>query len=591
MSNSHRNPPYERVVEDQTATFKPNTRFKTEGNRPSKSNERLFAGKTPEVPVPIPETGVTISNPSPALPTPVSRTTLSPYSSVPVSITRTTLNLVSSTYPATRTSSSVTQQSSSSTISLPSPTAAIHSASVTQKLPTTIIALLAVGSAFFLLGIFIVVKACTRPTRRTRPKPSLPILDDAFADDDLYSPAKADSPIFGGKERMPSQNGNGTPAWTWTQYTEAKATQANPPLPDSHASDQSVSALYTMHPISPGETIGPNDFLFPRPPPSQSVPTTLISNTSQFAMPNLLTTAASRFSIARSVSVYPASPAVPVADGKNYTADGHSILKRSSKIGFRRSRTDMTEVNSRLSRDSFAYDGAALKSPQFLAHSQAEAPSAPVGRTRIKSSYYTPGSYPRMSSLPSSTSTKSSKAKNEDMVEFNIQELPPIQRTNSRKDRDTKALTSALGLASPPMETIPLSPVQTLYPDDSLSVVDVKRLPSQKKHSKKPAVAFSPADTSTALGSLMLVDFGTTVSGLAARLGESIEYGSSKKIPLQHDKPPRVPSPPPLPSLAQMGLEHSNPEAYDEYRSPTYSIFGLYGEDRKSRLSMHSKFG
>ncbi|KAJ4487867.1 hypothetical protein J3R30DRAFT_3432023 [Lentinula aciculospora] len=589
MPTLHQSLAYQRVIDDGTMYFKSSTRSKPEEIQSSKSNEKLFTGKYTDVPVPIPETGITTSNALPAPPT-VSRTTLSPFANVtPVSLlipstfsspTPTTLNLVSDTYTTPKAYSSATMTSS---ISPPSQTTTIQSTSAAHKLPMTTIAVLAVGSAFVLLGIFIILKACTRPTRRTRPKPSLPILDDAFADDDLYNPTKVDSPIFGGNEHLSSQNEDGTPAWTWTQYSGAK-TEAVPPY------SQANSSTHARHPISPAETIGPNDFLFPRPPPSQSVPTTLISNTSHFGIPTVLATTASRFSIARSVSVYPASPLTPASDGKNYTADGHPIIKRSSKIGVRRSRSDMTEVTTRLSRDSLAYDGAALKSPQFLAHFQVEAPTAPVGRTRIKSTYYTPGSYPRISSLPSSTSTKSSKTKGDDIIEFNIQELPPIQRTNSHKNRDTKALTSALGLTSPPMETIPLSPVQTIYPDDSLSMVDVKRMPSQK-HSKKPAVAMSPVDTSTALGSLMLVDFGTTVSGLAARLGESIESNSNKKVPLQYDKPPRVPSPPSLPSLAQMGLEHANPEAYAEYRSPTYSIFGLYGEDRKSRLSMHSKLG
>jgi len=44
-----------------------------------------------------------------------------------------------------------------------------------------------------------------------------------------------------------------------------------------------------------------------------------------------------------------------------------------------------------------------------------------------------------------------------------------------------------------------------------------------------------------------------------------------------------VPSPPPIPSLAQMALAHTNPEDYADYRSPTYSIYGLYEADRKSR--------
>lgn len=448
----------------------------------------------------------------------------------------------------------------------------------THKLSITIIAVLAVGSAFFLLGIFIIIKACTRPTRRTRPKPSLPILDEAFADDNFYGTAKLDSPIFGGTERLSSQTETTLP--TWTYYSEAK-TEPVPPIP---VSNQSVSdTSRALHPIVPGETVGPNDFLFPRPPPSQSVPTALLSSASQFGVSNVLSTAASRFSLARSVSVYPASPIIPVKDSKNYTAEGHPIMKRSSKLAVRRSRSDMTDL-TRMSKDSLAYDGATIKSPQFLVH---EAPSAPVGRTRIKSSYYTPGSYPRMSSLPSSTSTRSYKPKPDNVAEFDIQQLPPIiQRTDSRKDRDTRALTSALGLASPLMETIPLSPTQTLYPDDSLSVVGVKRAPSKKLPA---ALSSATVDTSTALGSLMLMDFGTTdrsLSTLTARFGEPIEYDFSNGKVQNYDRPPRVPSPPPLPTLAQMGLEHADPEGYADYRSPTYSIFGLYGEERKSRLSI-----
>ncbi|KAE9409634.1 hypothetical protein BT96DRAFT_530538 [Gymnopus androsaceus JB14] len=547
----------------------------------------LIAGKYTDLPVPIPESAISTTSPST-----ISRTTLPPAplsllipSSFPSpTLAPTTLYLAPSTH-----ASSASAPHSESTVSimsfssvLPSSTAAASQSSGSpttthKQISVTIITVLAVGSAFFLLGIFIIIKACTRPTRRTRPKPSLPILDDAFADD-FYGSPKMDSPIFGGKERLSSQNEPTVP--TWTYYSEPKS-EPEPvsPVPAYDVAD----TPHALHPIVPGEIVGPNDFLFPRPPPSQSVPTTLLSSSSHFGVPNVLTTAASRFSIARSVSVYPASPALPARDSKNYTADGHPIMKRSSKLAIRRSRTDMTEVTSRMSRDSLAYDGAEMKSPQFLAR---EAPSAPVGRTRIKSSYYTPGSYPRMSSLPSSTSTKTLKtAKTDDIIEFDMHQLPPIQRTESRKNRDTRALTSALGLASPRMETIPLSPTQTIYPDDSLSVVDVKR--SKSKLPVAISASTGTVDTSTALGSLMLMDFGTTdrsLSTLTTRLGEPIEYGSSNGK--AQDRPPRVPSPPPLPSLAQMGLEHADPEGYADYRSPTYSIFGLYGEDRKSRLSI-----
>jgi len=55
------------------------------------------------------------------------------------------------------------------------------------------------------------------------------------------------------------------------------------------------------------------------------------------------------------------------------------------------------------------------------------------------------------------------------------------------------------------------------------------------------------------------------------------------------DKPPRVPSPPPLPSLAQMALEQHNPVAYAEYRSPTYSIYNLYDDNQRGAVYTGSK--
>jgi hypothetical protein len=88
----------------------------------------------------------------------------------------------------------------------------------------------------------------------------------------------------------------------------------------------------------------------------------------------------------------------------------------------------------------------------------------------------------------------------------------------------------------------------------------------------------------------MLMDFGgagESMVNLAS--ASSAALAAKKTVSRSDDKPPRVPSPPPLPSLAQMGLEHTDPEAYANYRSPTYSIYGLYeGGDGKSRAgSLH----
>jgi len=50
----------------------------------------------------------------------------------------------------------------------------------------------------------------------------------------------------------------------------------------------------------------------------------------------------------------------------------------------------------------------------------------------------------------------------------------------------------------------------------------------------------------------------------------------TEKLRRTDDRPPRVPSPPVLPSLAQMAMAHTNGQEYGDYRSPTYSLYGLY---------------
>lgn len=110
----------------------------------------------------------------------------------------------------------------------------------------------------------------------------------------------------------------------------------------------------------------------------------------------------------------------------------------------------------------------------------------------------------------------------------------------------------------------------------------------------------SPPTDTAALGSLMMVDFAAFKSTAslvniwpceAARAREAqgggacgAEGGTGKSSLKKRveDKPPRVPSPPPIPSLAQMALQHADLEGYGDYHSPTYSIYGLYGGEGKS---------
>ncbi|KAJ6623562.1 hypothetical protein B0H10DRAFT_2010511 [Mycena sp. CBHHK59/15] len=316
-----------------------------------------------------------------------------------------------------------------------------------------------------------------------------------------------------------------------------------------------------------------------------------------------LTRVASRLSMA-SVSMYPTSPASNHNYGTvtSFTADGYPVMERANPKVLHRSRSstlgdrvNKDRAQSRATRYSygFAYDGAEVMSPQLTAPSPAipVVPAMP-GRTRIKSSYY---AHPRSSAMPPNPSTKAG-VRNDN---------PPLstsqhRKSESRTDRDDKGLPPALGFGSP-VTVYPSSPQPTLYPDDSLSVVETRptkrtqRKPAPNKRAsrvfggdERELPATSPTlDATTALGSLMLMDFGGTgresVANLDLASASSTTLASKKSVPRSDDKPPRVPSPPPLPSLTQMGLEHANPEAYAEYRSPTYSIYNLYDTDRKSR--------
>jgi len=170
-------------------------------------------------------------------------------------------------------------------------------------------------------------------------------------------------------------------------------------------------------------------------------------------------------------------------------------------------------------------------------------------------------------------------------------------------------------------ESIP-SPQPTLGPDDSLSVVELKR--SLKRRSKRESTYYgadsrshqatdghrqyhvtTPARSVVAVasGSLMSAE---DIKAQSSRLinntaGAGLTFVNNKTMGMKStpaplkmenragDKPPRVPSPPPLPSLAQMALEQHNPIAYAEYRSPTYSIYNLYDDNQRGAVYTGSK--
>ena len=473
-----------------------------------------------------------------------------------------------------------------------------------HQVSLAIIILLAVGAGFLLLGVCIIIKMCARPTRRPRPTPSLPVLNDLDLDDQFYE--SKESPIFGGKERLsPSLHATNGPMWTWVQYPQPASKNSQLSNQDSNSSQENT----TNDPESCSSC--------------QTQPTTQISASQhpqnltrqsflQHHPPNILTNASNRLSTT-SMSLYSPQANIGLAISgtrePGLTVDGYDIMKRSKTFNRRKSQSGLEDKKYRDSTSSsihLAYDTEVL-SPVPTEYVQVrETPIiAPERRARVKSSYFAAGTYPRVSTLPSAsysiaTATKVNVAHRNSFGKDKI----PLQRSNSKRERDTQTLTHALGLTPPKSEYMP-SPLPTLYPDDSMSVTEAKR-PRKRNASDRKPVDIIPPPTSVVVGSgipssgtLMKMEFGVShmsLSGLASdgdenetgrmRISETGEgLGSRRNVPITMplrtmDKAPRVPSPPPLPSLTQMGLAHNNPESYANYRSPTYSIYGFYEDDR-----------
>ena len=534
------------------------------------------------IPAPIPDTGF--------------RPTLAPVPDVQASETTTTSFTQSATSSKARLPSLFTASFSATQppTLLPSPTrlslsTAVNAASPLQprSLSSTVIALLAVGSACLVLLFFIVIRSCTRQKRRPRLTPSLPILDDEYLED-LES---KESPIFGGKERLSPKIDSWItldPCFHNSEYSTLSSALSRParaakfgtgtnadvsrsPRPQEKAS-YSVCMSTLPYSRADHDATG-SSFLEKRATSTYQAPYQQVQKAITQTIKRLST---------MSSSLYPGTPLhnceVGIALGGQetpLTGDGYSVMARS-------------RVKSLKSKDyqigqshALAYDAVECDSTSTVVCEQATtAPpsSAQGGRTRIKSSYYAPGIYSRISAIPTSMTTPTTSMK---ALRGQAMEKPEFER-----DKNRRSLTRALGLASPSVNEAPLSPF-TIYPDDSSSVLDHKEDDGATNLDHLPSPLTS--DPGVTLGTLLLSDELHSRDKSASPLCDILTSGlrlESGKNPSHesriHDKPPRVPSPPPLPSLAQMAMEHHNREGFENYRSPTYSIYGLYGGDRKS---------
>ncbi|KAI0688627.1 hypothetical protein BC835DRAFT_1419005 [Cytidiella melzeri] len=430
--------------------------------------------------------------------------------------------------------------------------------SAPKHLSTVIIVLLGVGSAFLLLGCYVLYRMFKRPRKHHYPTPSLPILQDDYMEERKID-AEEES-LFGGKERISAKPGSdGTPL-TWTQYPHVSLAKPPPSFNVDDGPPNRKSSDFGQKPTYPFS--GPN---------------ASATNTAARTM--------NRIS-AVSASVYPGSPmsgnVCLALTGSPLTADGMPVLQRcNSKPTARRMSTsrDIRQsviVSNKLHVPSTygtsdLYGGPASPLPPNPTTPKATAmSSAKPGRARVKAPY-APASLLRSSANAPHTHDRNPFEESQ----YVLPPLSPMVKSEDHRERDTKALASALGLASP----TPASP-QTIYPDDSIT------LAGDRRRSRSQFIMSPTLDASARLGKLMLGDTQSMVS--IADAGSAPQANSSSRARAVarkrvEEKPPRVPSPPPLPSLAQMALAHSNPQDFEDYRSPTYSIYGLYEADRKSR--------
>lgn len=440
-----------------------------------------------------------------------------------------------------------------------------------KRFPVAAIVVLVFLGLLVLAGLGIVLKSTLRKPKRSIPTPSRPILQDPFRDDPKVDPDEES--LFGGKER--SSHAANEVLLDWKQYPHTSV-NIEKPLP-----------TFDVHAPLPGS------------PPKRLSGDKTHASTSPLggssltpATNNFGSKSPSRLSLV-SASVYPGSPVstnqghgVGIAvSGSPLTADNLPLLQRSrSNASVRRAPPAAGRARHSMLPSTYGtsdlYGGITSPIPP-TPKGPAAANPAP-GRARVKAPY-APGSLLRTSATAPAPHAASVQDDNPfEEPSYVLPPISPVMKTDDRRERDTKALTSALGLASP--VPVPPSPQTTLYPDDSITLAG-------DRGRRRSEIMSPPLDVTARLGKLMLGEFQSTNSMpyVDRAPPNNATSGSTQRarqpIPRKRveEKPPRVPSPPPMPSLAQMALQHSNPQDYDDYRSPTYSIYGLYDPDRKSR--------
>jgi hypothetical protein len=478
------------------------------------------------------------------------------YSSVPA-VPSTLLPLPSVfTYPSTSSLSPAPPTSVSAEHPLRTLNIAPSRQANSHQLPAASIILLAAGSVLLVATILILAKLFVRPRRRSHPTPSLPILQDVFPSRKLGD----ESPLFGGKERLSSQPIMNELPWTWTQY-QSDVPKSAPVT--SVAKSGATNQPQTRHsrlvdePPNVFDTAEPTIFI-------QEAPVTPITAIpSSDGHPNKAMSRLSTLSgLVYTGSVYESTGqeniGIAVSSGQGDLESGVAARDHRKRASARQSMRNFDKRRSTI-----------YGSPEGLAYTMS--PALPLGgnddrfdfdgstrqgRARVKAPYVA-GSYLRGSAPKAEVNPFGDPVNG-------VYVLPPMPGSSAGKEVDS---TGGVGPITPDPA---VSPGFSLYPDDSLSVTE-DRIWTIQNHVK------GNHSTHDDEGG---VEAGALSPEAAARR-LSMQKTKARDFPSEKskrtdDRPPRVPSPPVLPSLAQMAMAHTHGQEYGDYRSPTYSLYGLY---------------
>ena len=440
-----------------------------------------------------------------------------------------------------------------------------------HQLPAAAIILLATGGVLFVASILILTKLCLRPRRRSHPTPSLPILQDVFPQSKMGD----ESPLFGGKERLSSQPGNNAVPWTWTQY------QSDIPKPAPVASILKSDAMYQAQKRYSRLVDEPPNPFHPGEPTTQGAlaKTGTTNQSSDGHTKKALSRLSSLSGVVYSASVYESTGqeniGIAVSSGQGDPEFGGSGTRENRKrASARQSIRNFDKRRSTIygSPEGLAYTMSPSMSPGDDDRDESDECSR-QGRARVKAAYVA-GSYIRGSGPKGPDRTIPEVDPFGDPGN-GAYKLPATPSPSAGKEAKSKVLVGSV------VPDPSASPGFSLYPDDSLSVTEdrnwavPKPIKGQKYTQDNQGIGEDGEDRIAVVdGELSGVP---TSPGVASRrLSAMNNRPHEQQTRRADDRPPRVPSPPVLPSLAQMAMAHTNEQDFGDYRSPTYSLYGLY---------------